>query len=348
MQKGQGQAASLCQGALARECEGSDLPIMRAIRITAPGGPEVLRVEDVPCPAPASREVLVKIEAAGVNRADLLQRQGGYPPPPGTVEDIPGLEVAGVVVERGWEVDEWHVGARVMGLLAGGGYAEFVAVPAAHVLEVPDGWSWEEAAAVPEVFLTAHDAFERVALRTGERVMIHAVGSGVGVALLLLAKATGCTVAGTSRNAEKLGKARERGLDHGVLVEGVFEPSPDYLEWADVVCDLVGGGYVPGDLAAAAPRGRIIVIGLTGGRSSEIDLGLLLRKRLTVMGTVLRNRSSEEKSALVRSFREHVLPRMQAGALKPVLDRVFPMSEAAEAHRYMGDNRNFGSIVLRW
>ncbi len=321
---------------------------MRAIRITAPGGPEVLQLEEVACPVPALREVLVKVESAGVNRADLLQRQGRYPPPPGTVEDIPGLEFAGVVVERGSQVEDVRVGARVMGLLAGGGYAEFVAVPSAHVLEVPDGWSWEEAAAVPEVFLTAHDALEQVALRAGERVMIHAVGSGVGVALLQLAKAEGCPVAGTSRNAEKLDKARRHGLDHPVLVEGVFEPSQEHVEWADVVCDLVGGGYVPGDIATAAPRGRIIIIGLTGGRSSDVDLGSLLRKRLTVVGTVLRNRSCEEKSDLVRSFRERVLPRMRAGLLRPVLDRVFPMSEAAAAHRYMADNRNFGSIVLRW
>jgi putative PIG3 family NAD(P)H quinone oxidoreductase len=321
---------------------------MRAIRIAAPGGPEVLTLGEVPDPEPARGQILVKVEAAGVNRADLLQRMGRYPPPQGTRDDVPGLEFAGTVAGLGAEADGWRVGDRVMGLLAGGGYAEYVTVPALHVVGVPEIWSWEEAASVPEVFLTAHDALEQVALTAGDRVLIHAVASGVGVALVQLAKAAGATVTGTSRSSDKLERVVAWGLDRGVHVEGVFRPDPDLRDWADVICDLVGGGYLPGSLVAAAPKGRIIVIGLTAGRSAEIDLGLLLRKRLTLVGTVLRSRSAEEKAALVRSFTEHAMPLFESGAVRPVVDRVFAMSDAGEAHRYMEENRNVGSIVLRW
>lgn len=321
---------------------------MRAIRITVPGGPEVLTLGEIPDPEPARGDLLVKVEAAGVNRADLLQRMGRYPPPPGTREDVPGLEFAGTVAGLGGETDGWCVGDRVMGLLAGGGYAELVTVPALHVVRVPDAWSWEDAASVPEVFLTAHDALEQVALTAGDRVLIHAVASGVGVALVQLAKAAGATVAGTSRSRHKLERVRKWGLDRSVHVEGVFRPGPELRDCADVICDLVGGGYLPGSLVAAAPRGRIIVIGLTAGRSAEIDLGLLLRKRLTLIGTVLRSRSVAEKAVLVRSFTEHTMPLFAAGAVRPVVDRVFAMADAGEAHRYMEENRNVGSIVLRW
>jgi len=321
---------------------------MRGIRITTPGGPEVLALGDLPDLEPARGEVLVKVEAAGVNRADLLQRMGRYPPPPGTREDVPGLEFAGAVAGLGGETDKWCVGDRVMGLLAGGGYAEYVAVPALHVVRVPEAWSWEEAASVPEVFLTAHDALEQVGLAARDRVLIHAVASGVGVALVQLAKAADATVAGTSRSGDKLERMRAWGLDRGIHVEGVFQPGPDLRDWADVICDLVGGAYLPGSLAAAAPKGRIIVIGLTAGRSAEIDLGLLLRKRLTLVGTVLRSRSGEEKAALVRSFTEHVMPLFASGAVRPVVDRVFAMADASAAHRYMEESRNVGSIVLRW
>jgi len=321
---------------------------MRAIRIAAPGGPEVLTLGEVPDLEPARGELLVKVEGAGVNRADLLQRMGRYPPPPGTREDVPGLEFAGTVAGLGPEAHRWRVGDRVMGLLAGGGYAEYITVPEHHVVRVPDGWSWEEAASVPEVFLTAHDALEQVALTSGERVLIHAVASGVGVALVQLAKAAGATVAGTSRSLDKLERVAAFGLDRGVHVDGVFRPGSDLRDWADVICDLVGGGYLPGSLVAAAHKGRIIVIGLTAGRSAEIDLGLLLRKRLTLVGTVLRSRSAQEKAELVRSFTEHTMPLFASGVVRPVLDRVFAMTDAGEAHRYMEENRNVGSIVLRW
>jgi putative PIG3 family NAD(P)H quinone oxidoreductase len=322
---------------------------MRAITISAPGGPEALTVTEVPRPAPGSDQLLVRVHACGVNRADLLQRMGRYPAPPGAPQNIPGLEFAGAVEVVGRPDLGWEVGERVMGIVAGGGYAEFVVIPAAQALRVPERVSLEEAAAVPEAFVTAHDALvHRASLRAGERVLVHAVGSGVGLALLQLAKVAGATVAGSSRTTQKLERAEALGLDRAILVEGPFTPPDDLCDWADVIGDLVGGRYLPGNLMAAAPRGRIVVIGLTGGRTSEIDLGRLLVKRVTLVGTVLRTRSSEEKSALAQSFAATVLPLFDQRKVSPVLDRVFPASAASEAHRYMEENRNFGAIVLSW
>jgi putative PIG3 family NAD(P)H quinone oxidoreductase len=322
---------------------------MRAITIPAPGGAETLIMTEVPRPTPAPNELLVRVYASGVNRADVLQRLGRYPAPPGAPRDIPGLEFAGEVAALGGPDLGWHSGDRVMGIVAGGGYGEFLGVPAAHALPIPRGLSFEEAAAVPEAFVTAHDALvHRARVRPGEHVLVHAVGSGVGVALLQLAKASGAVVAGSSRTEAKLDRCLEFGLDVPVLVKDIFAPGEELRNWADVICDLVGGAYLPGNLEAAAPRGRIVVIGLTGGRSSEIDLGRLLVKRLTVVGTVLRSRSVEEKTAVSRSFSEVVLPLFETKRVAPVLDRVFPVSAAAAAHRYMESNRNFGSIVLTW
>ncbi|MFQ5809989.1 MAG: NAD(P)H-quinone oxidoreductase [Armatimonadota bacterium] len=322
---------------------------MQAIRIREAGGPDVLESARVERPAPGSGEVLVRVKAAGVNRADILERLGQYPAPPGVPADIPGLEYAGVVQEVGSGELPWRPGDRVMGIVAGGAYAEFVTTDPRHPMRIPGGWTFEEAAAVPEAFLTAHDALYRaVGLRAGEQVLIHAVGSSVGVALLQLAKAAGCSVAGTSRTSDKLTRAEPLGLDRPVLVRDVFDPEADLRSWADVICDLVGGPYLAGNLAAVAPRGRIVVIGLTGGRSGDIDMGSLLRKRVVLVGTTLRNRSADEKAAVVRSLVDATLPQFEDGTLRPVLDRVFPMADASEAHRYVEANRNFGSVVLSW
>lgn len=320
---------------------------MKAIAIPAPGGAEVLTIVEAPVPTPAPDEARVRVYASGVNRADVLQRLGGYPAPPGVPREIPGLEFAGVVEQVGAPDLGWQIGDRVMGIVAGGAYAEYLVVPAEHLCPVPASLSFVEAAAVPEAFMTAHDALaHRAGLRAGERVLIHAVGSGVGVALLQLAKAAGATVAGSSRTASKLERASAFGLDRAILLRGAFAPDEDLHEWADVICDLVGGSYVPGNLVAAASRCRIVVIGLTGGRSAAIDLGRLLVKRLTLVGTVLRSRSREEKAMLARAFRQDVLPLFDDGRLRPVLDRAFAASAASEAHRYMEANRNFGAIVL--
>jgi putative PIG3 family NAD(P)H quinone oxidoreductase len=321
---------------------------MQAVRIVRPGGPEVLEVRDAERPRIGSHQVLVRVAAAGVNRADALQRLGRYPAPEGVPPDIPGLEHAGVVEAVGDAVTEWVPGDRVMGIVGGGAYAEYVAADAGHLIPVPEQWSFEQAAAVPEAFVTAHDALMQVGVQPGERVLVHAVGSGVGLALLQLARAASARVVGTARTAAKLERAeRELGLERGILVEGAFDGAA--LDGpVDVICDLVGGPYLEGNLEAIAPRGRIIVIGLTGGRTAEIDLGLALRKRVVLIGTVLRNRTSEEKADVTRRFVDLVLPRFADGALRPVLDRVFPMREAAAAHRHMEENRNFGSIVLAW
>lgn len=317
--------------------------------IIQPGGPEVLELRDLPDPVPRPQELLVRVRASGVNRADLLQRAGHYPAPDGAPRDVPGLEFAGEVVAVGPQVQGWQVGDRVMGIVAGGGYAEYLTIPAGHALPLPDSWSFEEGAAVPEAFLTAFDALVlQAGLARGERLLIHAVGSSVGVAALQLGKAWGAVVAGTSRSTWKLDRASELGMDLGLVVEGSFVPSGRLTDWAEVILDLVGGDYLAGDLMAAAPQGRIMLVGLTGGRTATLQLGLLLRKRLRVIGTVLRSRSDREKGALVGAFREQVLPRLISGEMRPVVDRVFPAEAAAEAHRYLEGNRNFGSVVLAW
>ncbi len=321
---------------------------MQAIRIAEPGGPEALVLAEVDRPRLQPHQALVRVRAAGVNRADALQRVGRYPAPSGVPQDIPGLEHAGVVEEVGSAVSVWRAGDRVMGIVGGGAYAEYVAVEARHLIPIPEEWSFEQAAAVPEAFVTAHDALMQVGLEGGDHVLVHAVGSSVGLALLQLAKAAGAEVAGTSRTAAKLERAeRELGLDRGVVVRGAFDGAL-LSGWAHVICDLVGGPYLAGNLAALAPRGRIIVIGLTGGRSAELDLGTVLRKRAVLVGTTLRSRTSEEKSEVTRRFVDRVLPRFSQGAVRPIVDRVFPMRDAAGAHRYLEANRNFGSIVLAW
>lgn len=326
---------------------------MRAVRIMQPGGPDVLRVGEVDRPEPGPGQVRVRVRAAGVNRADLLQRRGLYPAPPGWPADVPGLEFAGEVDALGEPVAERRLGDRVMGLMGGGGYAEHVVVHEREAIPVPDALSWEEAAAVPEVFVTAHDAlFTRGRLAAGETVLVHAVGSGVGTAALQLAKAAGARVLGTSRTRRKLDRAAELGLD--VAIDAGAEDFADAVldatggRGVDLILDLVGGGYLPRNLASLAILGRIVVVGLTAGAFSEIDLGVVLRKRLTMVGTSLRTRSLEEKIAAVQAFSRDALPLLADGRIRPVLDATIPMADAAQAHRRMEANQNFGKIVLVW
>jgi len=316
------------------------------MQVTEPGGPEVLRMVDLAPPQPHEGEILVHVEAAGLNRADLLQRRGAYPAPAGSPSDILGLEFAGTVAAVGRGVVEWVVGDRVMGIVGGGAYAEMLTVDAGHAVRIPDDWDFTTAAAVPEAFVTAHDALAQAALESGDRLLIHAVGSGVGIAILQLGKVMGASITGTSRTPRKLARATELGLDRGILVSGPFEPDEALRNSADVVCDLVGGPYFPGTLAACAPRGRIVLIGLSGGRSATLDLGAVMSKRLTVIGTVLRGRSPEEKREIMRAFSDEVLPLFRTGAIRPLVDRVFPLRGAADAHRYVEANENFGPVVL--
>jgi len=325
---------------------------MRAVVIREPGGPEVLVVEERPLPLPGPGEVRVRVSAAGVNRADLLQRRGQYPTPPGWPADIPGMEFSGTVDATGPDVSRWRAGDPVMGIIGGGGYAEYVVTHEAAVLPVPEGLTSEEAGAIPEVFLTAFDAvFLQEGLVGGETLLVHAVASGVGTAALQLGRAFGARVVGTSRTPEKLARAAELGLDHPVLgdaswPERVLEITGG--RGVDVILDLVGGPYLAGNQKVLAPRGRHIVVGVTGGAKAEVDLRALMGRRGSLRGTVLRARPLEEKVALTRAFAEQALPHFASGALRPVVDRVLPASEAPEAHRLLEANATFGKVLLRW
>ena len=326
---------------------------MIAIVIAEPGGPEVLRLEERPDPPLRPGHLLVRVAATSVNRADLLQRQGHYPAPPGFPADIPGLEYAGTVAAVGEGGRDWSVGDRVMGLVGGGGYAELVVVPADQAIAVPAGLTLDDAAAVPEVFITAHDALSaRLGVEAGETLLIHAVGSGVGTAALQIARAWGCTVIGTSRSAWKLERARELGLDVGIDAS-TGDWSREVQDATDgrgvhAVLDLVGGAYLRGNLRSLAPLGRQVVVGLTAGRTAEIDLGAVLSKRLTFVGTALRTRTPAEKADAAASFEREVAPLLESGTVRPVIHDRIPMPEAARAHELVESNRTFGTVVLRW
>jgi putative PIG3 family NAD(P)H quinone oxidoreductase len=329
---------------------------MKAVVIASYGGVEGIGVQEAETPpAPTADRVRVRVHAAGLNRADILQRRGHYPAPPGYPQNIPGMEFAGEVESIGDAVRAWKVGDHVLGITGGGAQAEFVVVPESNLARIPMELDWVEAGALPEIFITAHDAlFTRAHLQMGERVVIHAAASGVGAAAIQVAHAAGATVYGTSRTAEKLQRLHELnlGLDQSVAVDG--EPAK-FLEavqkWTngagvDVILDLVGGTYFAPNLEALASRGRLICVGTTAGPKSEIDLGLLLRKRLTIIGTTLRGRSIEEKAEATRLFASSVLPLVARGAIRPVIDRIYPANEIREAHERMESNASLGKIVL--
>jgi putative PIG3 family NAD(P)H quinone oxidoreductase len=326
---------------------------MKAVLFGGKGGPEVIEWRDAADPAPARGEVLVRVRAAALNRADLLQRRGLYPPPPGTREDIPGLELAGEVVEVGAGVTAWKPGDRVMAIASGEAQAELTVVHERMLLRVPEGLSLEDAGAIPEAGVTSHDAlFTLGGLRPGWPVLVHAVGSGVSTAALQIAKAAGATVIGTSRTADKLERARALGMDHGILVakdEARFAEEVKRLtgkRGCPLVLDFVGAPYAAENLAALAPGGRIVVIGTMGGAKATLDLSLLMRTRATIVGTVLRPRPLEEKIAATQAFARDVLPLVAAGRVKPVVDAVLPAARVREAHERMERNESFGKLVL--
>ncbi|MSR35231.1 MAG: NAD(P)H-quinone oxidoreductase [Gemmatimonadetes bacterium] len=325
---------------------------MRAIVIRLPGGPEVLELAEVPRPEPGKGEVRVRVAASGVNRADLIQRRGHYPAPPGWPADIPGLEFSGTIDALG-EGAEGKVGQRVIGIVGGGGYAEAVVLHGRDVVPVPEGMSLVDAGAVPEVFMTAFDAlFLQMELALGETLLVHAVGSGVGTAALQLARAAGARVIGTSRTAAKLERARELGLEHGVLAGDVYW-TERVLELtagrgADVILDLVGGPYLAGNQKVIASRGRMIVVGATGGSKAEIDLRALMAKRASITATVLRARPLEEKIAVARAFTSRVVPALAAGTLRPIVDGIYPPEQAGDAHRRLEASDTFGKLLIRW
>jgi len=324
---------------------------VKAIVISRFGGPEVLELRDREAPPPGRGEVRVRVRATAVNRADLLQRAGHYPAPPDAPADIPGMELAGEIESVGAGVTEWAVGVRVLGLAGGGSYAEALTIPARTLAPLPDGMSFTDGAAIPEAFITAWDALvEQANLRAGETVLVHAAGSGVGTAAIQIARAVGARVVGTARSADKLARARALGLDEPVHVDGAaFAPAVLRAtggRGADVVLDLVGGPYLAESLACAAPRARIMLVGLLAGPRAELDLGRLLHKRVQVTGTVLRARPLEEKIAAVQQLARHVMPLVARGTLRPVVDRVFPLAEAGAAHTHVASNAGFGKVVL--
>ena len=328
---------------------------MRAVVIKSYGGVEGLEVHEVERPAdPTADRVLVRVRAAGLNRADILQRRGRYPAPDGAPQDIPGLEFAGEVEQTGSLVRAFNKGQRVFGITAGGAQAEFVLVPESTLCEIPSNLDWAEAAAVPEVFITAHDAlFTQAQLQIGERLLVHAAGSGVGLAAIQLARAGGATVFGTSRTPEKLERARGYGLDESVAVGDDPMLFADAVrEWTDgagvaVILDLVGGAYLAANLNSLRMKGRLMLVGTTAGANAPLDLGLVMRKRLRITGTVLRARSVEEKARATRLFATHVVPLLARERVRPVIDKVYSMDEVRAAHERMESNESFGKIVLK-
>ena len=323
---------------------------MRAAIITRPGGPEVLEIQEVETPEPTGDYVRVRIRAAGLNRADLSQRAGHYPAPPGSPSDIPGLEFAGEVDAVGPRVRMWKPGQRVMGLAGGGGQAEYILTHEGLLVEIPDNLDFVQAAGVPEVFITAHDAlFTQGGLQMGERILIHAAGSGVGTAAIQLAHATGATTFGTSRTPNKLEQAKPLGLDFG-LSDKDFAAEVKRLTnggGVHVVLDFIGAPYLEQNLEALAPWGRIVFLATLGGAQANVNLGMLTVKRISMRGCTLRTRTLEEKLAVTRRFATSVLPLLASGKVKPIIERVYPLEEIRKAHEVMGENRNFGKLVLR-
>lgn len=326
---------------------------MRALTIARPGGPDVLEIRTTEEPVIGPEDVLVAVKASALNRADILQRRGLYPAPPGAPADIPGLEFAGFVEAKGALAMSLGIGDRVMGIVGGGGQAEKVRIHERLCLPIPPGMSFEQAAAVPEAFLTAYDAlFVRGGLAPGEAVLVHAAGSGVGTAAVSMAAAAGAKVVALSRSAEKRTRLSALGAHH--VLDPAAANAADAIRTAAgsdgirVVLDLIGAAVWPLNVEVLAPRGRIVLVGTMGGSKVEADLSALMRKRATVVGTVLRSRPVEEKIELVQTFKRTMLPLLAAGRIVPVVDRVLPVEDAAGAHAAMERNENFGKIVLRF
>jgi putative PIG3 family NAD(P)H quinone oxidoreductase len=324
---------------------------MHAVVITEPGGPDVLRWTEVPDPSPGPGEVLIDVAASAVNRADMMQRQGFYPPPPGAPA-YPGLECSGTIAALGEGVTGWHPGEQVCALLAGGGYAEKVAVPAGQLLRAPQSIALVAAAALPETVCTVYsNVFQGARLASGETLLIHGGGSGIGTTAIQLAKHAGAVVAVTAGSHEKLDACRELGADILInyreddFAERLMEATDGH--GADVILDIIGAGYLARNLAALAPDGRIANIGLQQGRTAEIDLSLLMSKRGTIMSTTLRARPAQQKASIVEAVAANVWPLVDAGVIRPVIDRELPMRQAGEAHRIMTASSHTGKIVLR-
>ena len=323
---------------------------MHAITFYTPGGPEVLKHTQAPDPMPTPEQVLVRVRASALNRADTLQRQGLYPLPPGESE-ILGLELAGEVEALGSAVTDVAVGDRVFGLVSSGGYAEKAVIDARMAMRIPDGWSFKEAAAVPEVYFTAQETiFILGGLKQGETILIHAGASGVGTAGIQMARETGAHIFVTAGSADKIQRCVELGATAGCNYK-----EQDFAQWikevtngkgVDVIEDFIGAAYWDKNLQSLKIGGRLILVGLMGGVKAETNLGLILTKRLQVFGSVLRSRPLAEKIDITRRFQKNWLPLLTAGTIKPIIDRSFPLAQAGDAHQYMEGNKNFGKIIL--
>ncbi len=328
---------------------------MKAVYVKEFGAAENLEIREVENPpAPQGSQVLVKVKASAVNRADILQRRGFYPAPEGFSDKILGLEFAGEIIEIGENVKNFKSGDRVFGITAGAAQAELLLTEESLLAKIPKNLSFTEAAAVPEAFITAHDAvFTLGGLQSGETLLIHAVGSGVGLAALQLAKAKGAKVFGSSRTSEKLKECEKFGLDEAINTIEIanfaeFIKEKNGGKGVDVILDLVGASYFQKNLQSLALKGRLILVGLVGGRTAEFDLGLALTKRLKITGTVLRSRSTEEKAEATAKFIAEVLPLLESGKVKPNIDKIFPVEEIRRAHQYVESNENFGKVVLEF
>jgi NADPH:quinone reductase len=328
---------------------------MKAIVITQPGAPEVLQIAEREIPEPVGSEVLIRVYAAGINRPDIFQRKGNYPPPPGAPQDIPGLEVAGVIEKTGPDVKAWKVGDRVCALLAGGGYAEFALAQAGHCLPIPANFDRSDrfilAASLPEtVFTVWHNVFQRGRLQSGERFLVHGGSSGIGITAIQLAKAFGAEVFTTAGSDEKCAACDALGADISINYKNTdFEEALGELG-ADVILDMIGGDYIPKNLRLLRPDGRLVFINtMKGGKvkgTDEVDFGLVMRKRLTISGSTLRNRDNAFKTALASEIREYVWPVLEKGQFKPMIFRTFPLAEAAKAHALMESSDHIGKIIL--
>ena len=323
---------------------------MKAIIVEEPGGPEQMKLAEVPDPVPGADDLLIRVHASALNRADTNQRRGTYPPQHGASE-ILGLELAGEVVEVGRDVTGFATGDRVYGLSGGGGYGELATLHQEMAMPIPAGWDYQFAASIPEVFFTADTAIHTLgALQPGQRALIHGGGSGVGIAAIQIAKLMGGEAWITAGTDEKCAKARELGATLAInyktqdFAAAVKDASDG--KGVDVILDVVGGPYLERNLESLAVAGRLVSVALLGGRQTEINLGLLHSKRLQISGTVMRSRPLADRVAITRHFQEHLEPALIDGRMRPVLDRVFPLREAAEAHRYMEADRNFGKIIL--
>jgi len=324
--------------------------LMQVVEITRPGGPEVLKPATRAVPAPRGGELLIEVAAAGVNRPDCLQRAGGYAPPPGA-SDLPGLEVAGSVVRVGEGVEQWRVGDQVCALTPGGGYAQYCLTPAGQCLPIPKGLDLLQAASLPETFFTVWiNVFERGRLAPGETLLVHGGSSGIGVTAIQMARAFGHRVFATAGSTEKCAACEQLGAERGIDYR-----SEDFVEvvkqltggkGADVILDMVGGEYVPRELRCLATDGRLSLIAFLGGTKATLDLSDILFRRLTISGSTLRPRSVEYKTSVALALRQRVWPLLEAGAIRPVIYRTFPLFEAAQAHALMESSTHVGKIML--